>query len=180
MAESVGLMPVQKSMRAADDMLKSGHAYQAIDGYLSLRDSMPDTERHLKSDLSKKAGIIYAGLFRFAAAADMFLQAYQYDEDEEAWVYYLTATRLSLSPDEYVAFIAEHPESYEASMTVEANMNEAESLYEKVGMSREIRKISERGYSSLPGGRNVTGLELEMRRIMKGLKSEYRISRGTV
>ena len=171
-SESDGLMPIQKSMRAADDMLRNGHAFQAIDGFISLRDSLPDTERHLKSDLSKKAGIIYTGLFRFQAAAEMFLQAFHYDADEEAWLYYLTAVRLSLSPEEYVDFIAEHPECYETSLTVEANMNEADSIYEKVGRSREIRKLT----NYMDKGQ-MTGFEVEFRRIMNGLKSEYRLTR---
>lgn len=172
-AESDGMEPIQKSMRAADDMLRNGHAYQAIDGFLSLRDSLPDTERHLKSDLSKKAGIIYAGLFRFNTAAEMFLQAFHYDADEEAWIYYLTAVRLGMSPEEYVSFIAEHPECYEASLEVEANMKEADSMYEKIGRSREIRKLK----SYLDKGQ-TTGFEVEFRRIMNGLRNEYRLTRA--
>ena len=59
----------------------------------------------------------------------MFLKAYEDGGNRESYLQYLSAVRMNLSNKEYVSFIADSDEAYEASMELESRMKEAEELY---------------------------------------------------
>ena len=59
----------------------------------------------------------------------MFLKAYGEWGKKESYLQYLAAVRMDLSNKEYISFIADNDDAYEASMEIEKRMNEAEQLY---------------------------------------------------
>jgi hypothetical protein len=74
-------------------------------------------------------GVMYAKLFLFALAAGMFKKAYEDDHNYESYLQYLSAVRMGLTDKEYVSFIAENEDAYEASLELEKRMSEASELY---------------------------------------------------
>ncbi len=163
------LEPLQKSISEADYLADNRHTYQAIAAYDAVLRAHPNLEKKMRAVLERKKGVLYTRVFRFVQASDSFLRAYELTGDPESYLYYLAAVRLSLSDDEYVSFIAEHPEAYEYSMTLEERMREAERAYRSEGGESRIGKLS--GYYEKG---QMTGFELELTHLVKDLKNDYR------
>ena len=59
----------------------------------------------------------------------MFLKAFEDSRNPESYIEYLSAVRMRLSDKEYVNFVADNEEVFEASLELEKRMNEALDLY---------------------------------------------------
>ena len=97
--------------------------------YEFLLSNTPSIDRQLRGRIEHNEGVMYARLFLYKKAADMFLKAYEDWGRRESYLQYLSAIRMDLSNKEYISFIADNEEAYEASMDIEKRMNEAEQLY---------------------------------------------------
>ena len=79
-------------------------------------------------------------LFSFAEAAEAFLLAYQENPAfEEAALSYLAALRMTVSEEEYITFIVEHPMWHEQSLEVEKRLEKSRIDYEN---SEEYKKLT--------------------------------------
>lgn len=126
---NAGMDVYQKKLARANFLLKSGRYAMAFREYEFLLANTPSIDRHLRARIEHNEGVMYARLFLFDKAAKMFLKAYEDGGDKESYYQYLSAVRMDLSNKEYVSFIADNDEAYEASMEIEKRMKEAEDLY---------------------------------------------------
>ena len=94
-----------------------------------LMNNTPDIDRVLRARIEHNEGVMYAKLFLFDMAAKMFARAYEHDHNYESYLQYLSAVRMGLTDKEYISFIAENEDAYEASLELEKRMNEASELY---------------------------------------------------
>ncbi len=163
------LKPLEKSIHNADELARNQHTYRAIAEYDAVLEEHPHLEKRIRAELERKKGVLYTDMFRFKQAAESFLRAYELTGDAESYLYYLTAVRLSLTKEEYVSFISEHPEAYEYSMTLEQRMSAAEAEYMKEASHGRIGRIT----SYFESGQ-MTNFELELDRLIRDLKKEYR------
>ena len=163
------LAPLEQSIRRADELAENQHIYRAIAEYDAILQAHPNLEKSMRAVLERKKGVLYANMFRFVPASEAFYRAYELTGDPESYLYYLAAVRLSLPEEEYVSFIAEHPDAYAYSMTLEQRMKEAEAAYTEEGTSREIGRLT----AFYEAGQQ-TGFEIELKRMVKALKTEYR------
>ncbi|MBO5564953.1 MAG: hypothetical protein J5935_05000 [Lachnospiraceae bacterium] len=163
------LEPIEKGIRHADELAENQHLYLAIAEYDAVLNAYPNLEVTMKAVLERKKGLLYANMFRFVPASECFMNAYRLTGDPESYLYYLTAVRLTLSEEEYVSFIAEHPEAYAYSMTLEQRMRDTESAYAEAGMERQIGRLT----SFYEAGQQ-TSFEIECKRMVGELKADYR------
>ena len=126
---NAGMDVYQKKLARANFLLKNGRYAMAFREYEFLLANTPDIDRKLRGKIEHNEGVMYAKLFLFDKAAGMFLKAYEDLGDKESYYQYLSAVRMNLTNKEYVSFIADNDEAYEASMEIEKRMKEAEDLY---------------------------------------------------
>ncbi|MBE5822640.1 MAG: hypothetical protein E7308_01080 [Butyrivibrio sp.] len=126
---NAGMDVYHKKMARANFLLKNGRYAMAFREYEFLLANTPSIDIHLRARIEHNEGVMYARLFLFDKAAKMFLKAYEDGGDKESYYQYLSAVRMDLSNKEYVSFIADNDEAYEASMEIEKRMKEAEDLY---------------------------------------------------
>lgn len=168
-ASGTGMEPFEKRISRAGYMAENGQVYQALQEYQAVLDDLPAPERQFHGEVLCRIGRLYAELFRFREAADAFEQAYQLTRDQETYLLYLTAVRMSLSDSEYVAFVADHPESYSASLTLEKRVKEVEAAYadseEKVSIDQLLRYRNEG---------QETNYEMALQKVLQKMKDDYR------
>ncbi|MBQ7614153.1 MAG: hypothetical protein IJU77_03850 [Butyrivibrio sp.] len=127
--ENAGMDVYKKKLARADFLLKNNRYTMAFREYEFLLHNTPDIDKKLRARIEHNEGVMYGRLFLFEKAAEMFKKAYEDGGDKESYLQYLSAIRMNLSNKEYVSFIADSDEAYEASMDLESRMKEAEELY---------------------------------------------------
>ena len=130
---------------------------------------LPDTESSLKPVIYHNMGTAYAGIFMFGMAARYFKKAYDMMKNEESGIEFLTAQRLYLSEDAYIAFIGEHGEYYNLSMQVEKRLTAAREEFEA---SQENRMLTALKIYKDEG--NAASYYEEIDKIIAKKKDEYR------
>lgn len=166
---NVGLSEYEKKKKQADFLLRNGKLKLAIEEYDSLIRQLPDTESALAPALYHNMGTAYAGLFQFEMAAKYFKRAYERGGKEESGLSFLMARRLSLSENQYIAYVAEHGEYHGLSMKVEKLLERAKGSFET---TRENRMLSALEIYKDEG--NVASYYDEIDKIISEKKDEYR------
>ncbi len=140
--ENAGLDVYTKKLSRADFLMKNGRYSMAFREYEFLINNTPDIDRKLRARLEHSEGAMYARLFLFERAEKMFLKAYEDGRDPESYLQYLAAVRMRLSAKDYVSFIAENEDAYEASLELEKRMNEAQDLYSASEDKHDLGTVS--------------------------------------
>ncbi len=139
---NAGMDVYQKKLARANFLLKNGRYAMAFREYEFLLANTPSIDRQLRAKIEHNEGVMYARLFLFDKAAKMFQKAYEHGGDKESYYQYLSAVRMDLSNKEYVSFIADNDEAYEASMEIEKRMKEAEDLYASSEENHKLGTLS--------------------------------------
>lgn len=126
---NAGMDIYKKRLARAEFLMKSEKFAMAFREYEFLLNNTPDIDRKLRAMIEHNEGVMYAKLFLFDLAAGMFKKAYEDDHNYESYLQYLSAVRMGLTDKEYVSFIAENEDAYEASLELEKRMSEASELY---------------------------------------------------
>ena len=126
---NAGMDIYEKKLQRADFLMNSGRYTMAFSEYNFLLSNTPDMDNCLRAHIEHNEGVMYARLFLFDRAADMFLKAYEDGGDKESYIQYLSAVRMNLSSKEYIAFIADNDKAYSASMEVERRVNECNEAF---------------------------------------------------
>lgn len=166
---NVGLNDFERQKKQADFLLKNRRYMLAIKEYDALCRRLPDTESSLKPVIYHNMGTAYAGIFMFGMAARYFKKAYDMMKNEESGIEFLTAQRLYLSEDAYIAFIGEHGEYYNLSMQVEKRLTAAREEFEA---SQENRMLTALKIYKDEG--NAASYYEEIDKIIAKKKDEYR------
>ncbi len=164
-----GLEPFEKQLAHAGTLRENASPYEALEEYRKLLEDLPSPERRLRIRALREMGRIYAEQFRFRAAAESFDKAYQLMGRSEIYLEYLACIRLGLSDSEYLAFVAEHPESGQASLQLEKRMDQYDAAFNV--SERKLALDSLRQYQS--GGQS-TSYEVALHQTIQRLKEEFR------
>lgn len=171
-ASGQGMEPFERRFARAQYLADHGRAYQALSEYEALLRDLPQPERNLRADVLEKTGTIYTRLFRFRTAAEYYLKAYDLSGTNSMFLKYLGAVRMSLSDTEYLDFISEHPECYNASLELEKRVREINSEYAHSELRMEFDRL--RQYKSQGA---QTNYEIALHRMVQNLKDDYRLSK---
>lgn len=172
-ASGQGMEPYERRCRHAAATASAGHSYAAIAEYEEILKDLPEPERELRADIEKNLGLIYADLFRFRQAADHFKESFSISGQAKTYLNYLAAVRMSLSDEEYLSFITEHPESYNASLELEKRIRQANTLYDTSEEKERINRL--RRYESEG---QETNYEILLHQTMQKMKDDYRLSKA--
>ena len=127
--ENAGMDVYKKRLSRADFLMMNGRYSMAFKEYEFILTNTPDMNNGLRARIEHNEGVMYAKLFLFDKAEKMFLKAFEDGRNPESYIEYLSAVRMKLSDKEYVNFVADNEEVFEASLELEKRMNEALDLY---------------------------------------------------
>ena len=170
-----GMEPFERRLKKAKYLAENGQSYEAIDEYKALIADLPEPEREMRCLCHARIGRIYSSLFRFRAASESLLAAYSISGNAEDYLQYLAAVRFMLSDEEYVSFIAEHPESYSVSLELERRLREINAEYSRSPEKEQVDMLE--NYRA--NGQEMN-YEVLLHRIVQNLKDQYRITRKTM
>ncbi len=126
---NAGMDIYRKKMARAEFLMDNRQYGMAFREYEFLLENTPDLDRDLKARIEHNEGVMYARLFLFDKAARMFRRAFEDGRDQESFLQYLMAVRMTLSDKEYVSYIADNESAYEASLEIEKRIKEVEEFY---------------------------------------------------
>lgn len=168
-----GMEPYARRLSLADHQSLNGSAYQAIAAYEALLEDLPAPEREMRLSVLLRLGGVCISLFRFRSAAQYYAKAYELTGDQEIYLQYLAAVRFGLSDSEYIAFISEHPEAYNASLELEKRVNEANADYEQSDAKVQVDRIRHYRESG-----QETNYEIALHDMLQTLKDDYRAAKA--
>ena len=169
-----GLSPLERAKAKADYMLQNRKYFTALGQYHGLLEKIPEADVIFRAKILHNMGVACANLFLFDAAAQRFLEAYEADGSEESLQMHLASLRIKGSEQDYLAYIAAHPEYHSASLQVERQMNRAYGQFEGTDENRmlfTLQVFKEEGSGA--GGASVKYYQ-EIEKLAVELKAAYR------
>lgn len=161
--------PAQKQKTRADYYLESRRYVLAMQEYRNILNETQGMLPSFEGQLLHNMGVAQARLFLFEKAAESFERAWRLTGDEKSLLCFLAAMRLHLKEAEYLHFLTEHEEYYEASLKLEAQVVERENTWTDIRNESAIASM--RG--AFFAGEEETCGRL-MREEMERLKDAYR------
>lgn len=153
----------RKKLRA-DAYCKRQRYVMAIAEYEEILKTCSKEDVKLRARLYHNMGVCLAGMFVFDRAADCFKKAFHAYPNTESYVQLLAALKLGCSQTEYLSYLAEHPESYEDSLEVEARLKRMEQDWDNLAMPDVVDRLVEE--------EQVTHYEA-VSRLLRQAKEEY-------
>jgi len=129
--DNAGLNINEKKLSRADYLLTNKHYRLAFIEYNDILSSLPAEEKRMRAHIYHNKGVIYADLFVYGAALELFKMAYDLSGSKESYQCFLAAKRLSMNEKDYVDYIAKNKEAYNDSLLLEQRMKEVVALYEQ-------------------------------------------------
>jgi tetratricopeptide (TPR) repeat protein len=166
---NAGMDVYEKRMARAEFLMKQGHVSQAFDEYETILKNMPDLDVNVKARIEHNEGVLYAHLFMYDRAGEMFLKAYEDGGDEESYMCYLASKRMTMTEREYITFVGENKDAKNLSLRLEQRMDEANDLYDSSSANIKLRSLEL--YRS---GAKMTEYYEEVERLTQDMKIEYR------
>lgn len=160
---------VEKQKARADYFLESRRYVLAMQEYRNLLRDGEALAPDFSGKLYHNLGTAQARLFLFEKAAASFEQAYRLTGDPESLFQYLAAMRLHLKEPEYLNFLTEHTEYYEASLELEKRVVARKEAWVDSRNQSMVAEIKGAFFS----GEEETCREL-MRQEIGKLEEEYR------
>ena len=131
-----------KKKRHADYLLSNDRVSQAIREYGQLLHQLPEQNHALRCEVLINFGTALCRLFHFQEASEQFRAAYlENPMNPEAGIHYLSSQRMLLSDEDYIAFIANHPEWHELSLQLEEHYAEGLRDYPASADAGELREL---------------------------------------
>lgn len=110
---------LERTKARGDYFLESKKFVLALYEYDELLRQLKGMDPAFLGKVYHNSGVAQAQLFLFDRAAASFEQAWKLTKSEASARQFLAAKRLELGEQEYVAFLAEHPDLYNASLGLE-------------------------------------------------------------
>ncbi|WP_026525526.1 MULTISPECIES: hypothetical protein [unclassified Butyrivibrio] len=159
----------EKRMARAEFLMKQGHVSQAFDEYETILKNTPDMDVNVKAKIEHNEGVLYAHLFMYDRAGELFLKAYEDGGDEESYMCYLASKRMTMSEREYITFVGENKDARNLSLRLEQRMDEANDLYDSSSANIKLRSLE-----LYRTGAKMTEYYEEVERLTQDMKAEYR------
>lgn len=160
----------ERKKTRADYYLENGKYELAIKEYeLLLKEREDCTETAFEGGIYHGMGVAFAKMFLFEQADYYLEKAYELLEEEKIAFRMLAAKRLYKSEQEYICYVAEHPELFQVSQCLEERLSESEKMWQ---VSEKKKQIDD-----LKKCKNIGKAQLyyeEMERMTNRLKENFR------
>ncbi len=177
--KGAGLSAMEKRKKQMDYLVQKKKYVAALRGYdrLISQFEAAEPEEEIASltnglaHILHNKGVVFTRMMLYEQAADCFLKAWEKEPAKEHYMAYLASLRLRLSEEEYIAFAAEHPESYQYSIELEGIL---ESLQRKFENQPDYQILISR--KEWREGSQKQKYYEENERLTQAMKSSYRNS----
>lgn len=159
----------ERAKARGDYFLENGKYMLAVREYETLLEGLTGVKPELVGKVCHNVGTAYAKLFLFEQAASFYERAWKLLRDKRCAEQYMAALRMSVSEQEYVDFLAEHPELYEISMALEEKLKSCRAEWEE----SEERALSSKLARQRQNGEAVKVLEA-VDESCRALQQQYR------
>ena len=160
----------ERKKTRADYYLENGKYELAIKEYeLLLKEREDCTQTAFEGSIYHGMGVAFAKMFLFEQADYYLEKAYEILTEEKIAFRMLAAKRLYKSEQEYICYVAEHPELFEVSQCLEERLSESEKMWlvsEKKKQIDDLKKCKDLGEAQL--------YYEEMERMTNRLKENFR------
>ena len=160
----------ERKKTRADYYLENGKYELAIKEYeLLLKEREDCTQTAFEGSIYYGMGVAFAKMFLFEQADYYLEKAYEILTEEKIAFRMLAAKRLYKSEQEYICYVAEHPELFEVSQCLEERLSESEKMWlvsEKKKQIDDLKKCKDLGEAQL--------YYEEMERMTNRLKENFR------
>lgn len=160
----------ERKKNRADYYLENGKYELAIKEYeLLLKEREECKETVFEGGIYHGMGVAFAKMFLFEQADYYLEKAYELLEEEQIAFRMLAAKRLYKSEQEYICYVAEHPELFQVSQCLEERLSESEKMWlvsEKKKQIDDLKKCKDIGEAQL--------YYEEMERMTNRLKENFR------
>lgn len=137
--EGSGLSGIEKRKNQIDYLVQKKKYIAAIQGYDSLLFRWQEEAElgmempvgKVKADILHNKGVTMAYMMEYREAAECFREANEIEPSEEHYRAYLAAKRMELSEGDYLAFVADMPDSYEQSLKLEKEIEKLTEIFEE-------------------------------------------------
>lgn len=166
---SASASDLERQKARGDYFLENGRYVLAMREYEELLARAGAAEPSLRGRVLHNLGVAQARMFWFEKAAISLEQAWKLTGRAETACQYLAAKRFLSSPQEYVAFLAERPDLYQASLQLEKQVEQCETAWAD---SEDARLCSHAQEARRDGAAHICEEMVEKR--VKPLQEEYR------
>jgi len=142
MSEGNSLSVEERRKMRADVYCRKQKYKPALSEYEELLLLTPQEDVKFLARLHHNMGVCYAGLFIYDRAAQEFKEAFDIYPNTESYVQFLTAMKLHCTQEEYLAFLADHPESYQDSLEVERRLQDVCEMWDGAVKKDRLLEIS--------------------------------------
>lgn len=122
---------LERSKGRGDYFLENGKYVLALQEYEELLKGLKGMEPSFLGRVYHNCGVAQARLFLFEKAAASFEQAWKLTRSKDCARQYLAAKRFLLGEQEYVDFLADRPDLYQASMELEERVQICEDGWKR-------------------------------------------------
>lgn len=110
-----------------------------MDGIL---DELPELEREMRGRIWAEKGLLYAGGFRYAEAADCYGKAWRLSGSRQNCLRYLAALQFSIPEDAFAEYIGGHPELEDAAAELTRITAQAEREWKNGTAGRQNKRLA--------------------------------------
>ena len=156
--EGAGLSRIEKRKNQIDNLVEKKKYMAALHQYEELLELWQEECRYgiemptekVKAGIFHNKGVALAGMMEYKEAAEAFKAAWDIYKSDQSYLAYFAAKRMELSERDYLAFIAEQPDSYELSLQLERKVEHLkgefcnQESYRKLEQLQEWRRGSEK------------------------------------
>lgn len=172
-----GLSNIEKRKSQIDYLVRKKKYMAAARGYeylLATWEEAANENKELpgmevKASILHNMGVALNGMMSYNHGAECFRQAYELMGNEESLAAFLATRRLALSEEDYVAFMAENPQFYKASMDLERQLEKLQNQWESHADYLRLEERRQWRY-----GVDKQKYYEESERMVEALKSAYR------
>lgn len=132
----------EKKKLRADAFLKRGRIAVAAQEYEKLLSDIEQKDEKVRACLYHNLAVCDAKLFQYRKAAEEFWKAYRIYPNTESYLQFLSAMKMGSSKQEYLSYLADHPESYEDSLEVERRVSKIEMDYREQYLGDKVALLA--------------------------------------
>ena len=143
-ADCTGRSVGERKKTRADYYLENGKYELAIKEYeLLLKEREGQDETAFEGGIYYGMGRAFAKMFLFEQADFYLEKAYEVLPEEEVVFRMLAAKRLYMAEQDYICYVAEHPEFFRISQDLEVELNSAEKMWQVSEKKKQLDDLKE-------------------------------------
>ncbi len=159
-----------------DRHVKAGRYLDAIREYTFAEAALTDEiSVEEAARLYHNMGVAYARMFLFEQAADYFKRSCDYHFCREAYISFLSAKRMIMTPGDYLEFVKSEHADPELINSIETKLNSSITALKDRGDYRLYMRLKRKKHDG-----DIAGYREDMRALLSSFENDYRKNMGNL